>query len=226
MILLLLACHPAAVKFADSGADLVTTDDLADLIARLDAAEGDIATLQADLASTTTALETTSAALVDADARLDALEAAQVAQLVTNEDLQAAIDALDHGSSSSSSGVTVSGESASTGRGGSGSSWDSIITDVAVDANAGDTVVAWCSLTDASGGIGQYRAAIAAESGTYTDDAEVTGDASTAPLNYSGEALTAPGFWTVPSDGTYDVACQGRYSTAYDVTLLAMVVPS
>ena len=206
-MLMLTACHSGAQVNLDSGAPVMAaTVDVSAIYDRL-------STLEAKVADDEAAIEALQATVDDEATRLDAAESAIVA--------------LENGDGGSGSGaaVTFTGISEGLSYGGSGSSWEPITTsDVTVSATAGATIVAWCSLTNGTGGSPEYRLMINSDDGSYTNDAETVGDNAYATLLYGGENLTAWGFWTVPAAGDYTIQCQGRYASAYDVTFAAMVL--
>lgn len=223
----LVACGPSHVALGeDSASPGATEAEMADALARIDALEARAEVTEAALAAATTRLDADDAALADAQLQIDALAAQLGADELTLAALETEVDNLPTGSGGGA-GVTVAGISERTSFGGDGAAWSSIMASaLTVSASAGDTVVAWCSLTNADAGTATYRVTLTSDDGAYTEDAEATGDDNSAQLQYSGEALTAPGFWTVPSDGDYVVDCEGKHANGYDVTLLAMVVPA
>lgn len=206
-MLLLLACTPSKLTLDGTSTDRSSSARLAAVEARLDDAE---------------------ARLDEAEGRLDDAEATATTQQAALDTLSAGLASLGatvDGIDGATGAVTAYGHSEATGRGGAGSTWESVTSaDLAIHASAGAFVLASCSLTNA-GTDAQYRTTISAADGSWSDDAEATGDATDAPLHYSGEAATMPGFWTVPGEGDYTIACEGRYASAFDITITAVVVP-
>lgn len=216
-LLLLAACHPGAEVQLDSGSPTGadSTMDLTDVYNRIAALEATTTTLSSQVAAQEATIAALQAEAAATDERLDALEAA-VAELAGG--------GSETGGSSGGAGASLVAISAASGSGGSGGSWEPVTDDLTVSATAGSTILAWCGVTNGTGGSPLYRLMIASVDGGYADDAEVVGDNANATMLYGGEALTAWGFWTVPSTGDYIVQCQGRYANAYDITFAAMVL--
>lgn len=201
------------------------------LQASVEAQAGSLAQLQADLdelsdsfeTALATMLDVVDASLADLGERIDDLTADVADLAAAVGDLEDAVTDLGGTVAGTPAHAAASSTSASA-TGGSTSAWASIVTDVTLSVEADDVLVVFCTATDSAAAYAQYRLSVAADDGSWSGTSETIGDTSTSMLAYPGEALTVTGMFTATSTGDVTVACQGRYSSAHDITLMAFTL--